>query len=160
MQVFVANESLSQIASDDVPIVAVYEDGVRVADNAHPGAQRVFVRPGDIVLGDFGRAVLRKGWRDALAESVDEEAEHRILETFPASSQRIAALKLVLAIIDYGSDPKKWPADARELLDQVRKGVSFIASMNAQADLLRNKGVGVPGANGNWPSKPDKPFKL
>jgi hypothetical protein len=141
-------------------LIAQYNDGYPIADNAHGDGMTVLTVPREIIgrpsKDSCGLPSLVAGWRDkAGSMPVKAEAQRRIEEGFSTSDQLTALRDMLEAVMTHGVDANAWPPDvkARKIaFDEKWKYVTDIQNkMREHAVMPRD-----PASDKVWPQRPRK----
>jgi hypothetical protein len=154
-KVFIRSSDLTR----ERPIIAAsYQDDYPIPDDAHGEGMTIMTLPHSVLGGpskdSLGLPSLLPGWRERAGDiPVKAEAKRRITEAFSISDQLNALFDMVDAILKYGTDQNKWPADIaqrKRAYDEARK---YIAEVMEKARVH----VGVmprdPSKDNAWPPR-------
>jgi hypothetical protein len=155
MQVFVKKADL---ASTDIPVVAIFEDGPWQDRNLMGNACTVLALPPSAVvrvdgLMGISRNQLDNNWRSNAAMILNMEAQRRILESFSEFMQRNATNALNDALIQYGTDTAAWPQEAKDNKSASDAGWAYVAAVREASDAMQAAMPTDPTADGNWPPR-------
>lgn len=140
-------------------IFASYKDDSLIPDNAHGEGMTVLTLP-DGLLGAvsqeaLGMASLVKGWREKAGDiPVKSEAKRRIEQGFSTADQLNALHDLIDAMLKYGADISRWPADVQQRKLNYDEGFKYIADVmektraHASAAMPRD-----PASDKVWPHR-------
>lgn len=144
MRIYMKSQSLQQ--NVDVPIFAMYEDNVSLPDDAHPGTTMLANVPMQYISQEGLAPMLRKEWREALPQILEQETTRRIALILPPNVQGVAALEMAL-----GND------DERKA--KIKRAWDYVVSVRAAGEKLAKKGPLNPSDDLHWP-KPIEPIKI
>jgi len=139
-------------------IVASYSDDTVIADDAHGEGMTVLTVPNQLLggpsPGSLGMASLVTGWRERAGQMpVKAEAKRRIEAGFSVSDQLNALYDLVNAILQYGTDIHKWPADVTQRKLVYDEGFKYVADIR---EKTKSHGAAMPrdpGSDKIWPQR-------
>jgi hypothetical protein len=156
MKVFIRTNDLD---GKTPTVVACYADETEIRDDVHGEGMTVLSVPREVIESpkleiNNGLPYLAANWRERVGSApVKAEAKRRIDDAFSVSDQLNALHDMIDAIVRYGTDPAKWPEDARHrkvLFDERWKYVADVkAKVREHAAVLPRD----PGSDKIWPHR-------
>lgn len=165
MQVWVNPSELTGAADERVYMHWWAPNGTIVLPSAGPGQPGA--PPGCVVLtvpdryaettGALDRPRLLPGWRGDMDSVINAECSRRILISFPEYMQRNASLQVLQNNIRYGMDSATWPQEARDQLNESKRGWDWITVMREASDALQGVNPVNPTDDSHWPAQLEPP---
>jgi hypothetical protein len=156
MKVFVRTDSL---AGGEKPVViAIYPDDSDVPINAYGEGTTLLNVPMHAIERpppDTGVGfVLSHNWRDTVGDvPIKAEAKHRIEEAFPISDQLNNLHEMIDAVMKYGIDISKWPAEARRSKTESDKKWNYVSEVRERAKTHVAAMPYNPSSDKIWPRR-------
>ena len=152
MKLFIRTSALA----DGAPVVlASYPSDSPITANAHgPDLTMLDIPNVQLVrLPNETFPRLPEGWREQLSTVVSEfEADKRIKDVFPPSSQMSAMHELINLIFQYGTDVLLWPEIAKSRKADLDEAWNYVRDVRARAQAMKSLPVNFT-ADEHWPAR-------
>src|ERR1700758_5365336 len=151
MQIFLPAATILSTAAS--PVTAIYDDTTVISLSAHPGCVVFWFPDLSYIVRSGIILTLDPSWRNALNSVINQEAQRRILISFPEYVQRNATQDTQDNMRTYGLDSTQWPQSAQDQQTEINRGWSFVDSYRASSNNLQPSAPVNPCDDSLWPAQ-------